>query len=514
MTTINLYAALDIGSNSIKMKVVSVDENNTVSTIEELRKNIALGKDTFNYNRIRTETMLKLCDTLNDFRKIMDMYQVKNYRAVATSALRESDNRDIVIDLIKQKTDFEVQLINGAEEKHFTYLALEEKFKATGDFREDGAVVLDIGAGSVEVSLFYNNQIQRTYSIQTGVLRLKEILNDLERLTIDYPKLLADFIDAQIFDVRNDIAGLEIENFIAIGGEVVQLRQLCTLTGKENGEINRDEFNAIYNDFLRYPLPKVMRQYGIRSDNADHFLPTLILIQRFIDMTAAERIILSNVSLRDGMVAYDCLISDKNIIARDMLDSAWGIVHKYNGNRKHLSHVCNLAEAIFKELKQVSGLNERDKLLLKISSILHEVGNYISVMDMWKATYDVIMYSDLIGISDDEVHMIAAIAKYSGEQSPSYRAVADKGFDEKSRIRVKKLSAILSLANAMDRSKGKKLKLKSVNIKKSELRIKCSSEKETLLEEWEFQRRCERFYDVFGYKPKLQCKGDEDVVFK
>ncbi len=66
----------------------------------------------------------------------------------------------------------------------------------------------------------------------------------------------------------------------------------------------------------------------------------------------------------------------------------------------------------------------------------------------------------------------------------------------------------------MDRSKGKKLKLKSVNLKKSELRIKCSSDKETLLEEWEFQRRCERFYDVFGYKPKLQCKGDEDVVFK
>ncbi len=130
MTTIKLYAALDVGSNSIKMKVVSVDEDNNVSTIEELRKNIALGKDTFNYNRIRTETMLKLCDTLNDFRKIMDMYQVENYRAVATSALRESDNRDIVIDLIKQKTGFEIQLINGAEEKHFTYLALEEKFKA------------------------------------------------------------------------------------------------------------------------------------------------------------------------------------------------------------------------------------------------------------------------------------------------------------------------------------------------------------------------------------------------
>lgn len=514
MKGMELFAAIDIGSNSIKMKIVSIDEKQNIGMLEELRKNIALGKDTFNYNRISTEVVLKLCETLKDFRSVMKLYDVKHYKAVATSAIREADNRDLVIDMIKQQTGFEVQVINGSQEKYLTYLALEEIMREQGDFRQDGALVLDIGAGSVEVSLFYNNQIQRTYSVQTGVLRLKEVLMDLERMTMDYPRLLGEYIDAYIYDVRNDIAGLEIENFIAIGGEVAQLRRLCAEACMRENEIDRTKFDAIYTDFLKMPLPAVMRKYHIHSENADHFLPTLILIQKFIDMTASERILLSNTSLRDGMIAHECLLKDPKVLSRDIIDSAWGLVNKYHGNQKHLKQVIAFAQQIFNEVHTEAGLEERDSLLLQLATILHEVGHYISVMDLSEATYDIIMYSDLIGVSDAEIHMIANIAKYSGDNIPSYHEILDKGFDEEKRIKVKKLSAILCLANAMDKSKGKKLTLKSMKIKKGELRIKCHTENDALLESWEFQRRSERFFNVFGILPKLQIKGNEDVLFK
>jgi exopolyphosphatase / guanosine-5'-triphosphate,3'-diphosphate pyrophosphatase len=171
-----VMSAIDIGSYSLKMMNVEVDETGNPRTIERLSKPASLGRDTFSMGKVSYETVEEACEIVTGFQNLMQEYQSKNYRAVATSAIREAQNRDYLVDQIKLKTGLKVEVLTNTQERYLTYKAIRENLPDHQAIRDKGVMVVEVGSGSVEMTLYHEGKLQRTHNMKLGHLRLRELL--------------------------------------------------------------------------------------------------------------------------------------------------------------------------------------------------------------------------------------------------------------------------------------------------------------------------------------------------
>ena len=119
-----IVAAIDVGSNYLRMSIAELYQDGKIVILEDIIQRNNIGRDTFSEGRISTETIKDTCDALKGFTMLMKDYRIKNYRAIATSGIREADNRDFILEQIRLSTGIEVKIINNAQERFFMYKAL------------------------------------------------------------------------------------------------------------------------------------------------------------------------------------------------------------------------------------------------------------------------------------------------------------------------------------------------------------------------------------------------------
>jgi len=215
-----LIAAIDVGSNALRMLIAEISAKKDVKILEDLKKNIHIGKDTFSTGRVSVETIHQTCTVINGFVHLLKQYKIKKYRAVCTSGIREAENRDYILEQIRLRTGLTIEIINNAEERFLTYKAISDHLPDFCKLKEQGAVIVDIGSGGVEITFYSNGRLLFTEYIKVGSLRLSEILSQLEQQTLDFPSLMEEFIESKIYLLEPRIKKLDIKNFIGLGGEI------------------------------------------------------------------------------------------------------------------------------------------------------------------------------------------------------------------------------------------------------------------------------------------------------
>ena len=146
---INFFAAIDVGSYELEMKIYEISKRHGIEEIDSVRHIIELGKDTYAYRKINFEKIDELCDVLADFKKIMEEYRVDNYRACATSALREAQNCQSIVDRIRMRTGINVEILSNSEQRFLTYKAVALKENEFNKIIEKPATIVEVGAGSM-----------------------------------------------------------------------------------------------------------------------------------------------------------------------------------------------------------------------------------------------------------------------------------------------------------------------------------------------------------------------------
>lgn len=508
--SLDIVAAIDVGSNSIRMITGQIYKDGKIVYLDDVWKPTNVGKDTFSYGRIQVETIHDTCDVLNGFVKLMRDYNIRHYRAVCTSGIREAENREYVLEQIRLRTGLEVEVINNAEERFLMFKAIRDFLPYTQKNSNKDTIIVDIRSGGVEISVYSEGNLKFTEYIRVGSLRLREILADLERRTLEFPSIMEEFIESRIDFLKPRIEGLDIKNFVGLGGELNTVIGLCNAkdSGKKGKYIRKEDLEKLYSSIHSMTTEQIIDEYGLQMNQAEILLPSVILLYSFLNMTSAKGIYAPMVSLRHGLLAdmadESLNLPGKSESINDVISSVWYIGQKYFIDEVHCAYIEKIALTIFDQTTKIHRLGERERLYLRVASILHDVGKYVNLNQHDVHSYNIILFQDIMGLSNRELKLVANIARYHSEEIPKLSDENYAMLSIRDQILVSKLAAILRFAEALDISH--KQKIEDVEIVKSgnELVFKIYSKEDILLEEWSFESNITFFEEVMGNKPILK----------
>lgn len=509
-----LIAAIDIGSHAMRMRIGEIKQDGSFKELESFRKLVSLGHDTFTTGRVSFETVDRVCDMLSIFKQTMNDYGVETYQALATSAIREASNKSYIVDQIRLKTGLELRVISNSQEQFLTHKSVKYSLENYEQIIEEGAVIVVVGAGSIQVTTYKDSQLTSSQNVKMGALRVKEILNDLELSSLKYQEILEEYIDANLKGLDFFAKDIEYKHFIAVGGETNMLQKIISIEDhvEDVSSISKARFKKLFRSLSCMTVEEIARTYNIKQGRASIIIPSMMLFFKFLEQAKTKEMIIPNTSLVNGIVhsmyEFEFSQEDKEAFARDIITNAKVIASKFETDEAHAYAVETYAEQIFESTKELHGLERYDSLLLRLSCILHDCGKFISLDQHYKHSYDLIRSLEIFGLSDDDMEVVANIARYHSSIAPNFQSQDYRYLSERDRVKVAKLVAIIRLADALDRGHRQKITINSIKLKNKDLIIKGVSQSHVNLEEWAFKRKADFFMTVFGINPVLKIKKE------
>jgi exopolyphosphatase/guanosine-5'-triphosphate,3'-diphosphate pyrophosphatase len=248
---------------------------------------------------------------------------------------------------------------------------------------------------------------------------------------------------------------------------------------------------------------------GISPENAKLVLPTVLILRKIAIMTNCNKFILSPIDLCDAMAAEFAesrlRIASKHDYDSNIISTARRMAIKYHSDMEHIETVEMLSLQIFDKIKKLHGLGNRERLLLRLGVLLHNIGSFISDIHSRENSYHIIMSTEIIGISDRERRMVANMIRYNEDRFPDYMAL-NEDITKEQYITVVKLNAILKTANVLDKSNRHKIKKVDVTLSNDVLTVTAETMADITLEKGLFHDKANAFEEIFGIRPKLVQK--------
>ncbi|MBO5198149.1 MAG: HD domain-containing protein [Lachnospiraceae bacterium] len=503
-----IFAAIHIGSYAIEMKIFSMSAKTGIKELDHIKSRMELGRDIFRTHKIRYEFIDNICTVLNDFVRIMKEYRTDSFRVCATAAIREADNSLIVLEQIRVRTGLTVEILSNSEQRYYEYKSIALGENEFQKIIQKGTAIVDVGEGNIQLSLFDKDKLITTQSIMLGALRMQEKLSALGNRASDQESIIEEMIENELRDFSQMyIKDRKIENIIAVGDPVTYMIKLNGGTGS----ITKDAFLKLYDQLHSLSPAELADNLDIPPEIAAVTLPSLIVYKRFVEDTGAQSLFTLGIHLADGL-AYEYAEQRKlapiaHDFENDIIAAAKSTAKRYMNAKSHTSALEKAALAIFDGMKKVHGLGNRERLLLRIAVILHDCGKYISMSRNAECSYHIIMATEIIGLSHREREIIANTVKYNTADWESFASIADRiTFEKKDYLLIAKLTAILRLANALDRSHRQKFKDIKAVLRDSELIVTVDTAEDMTLEMTSFSTKIAFFEEVYSIRPVLKQK--------
>lgn len=505
---IHTFAAIYIGSYEVSLKIFELASKKKIRGIDYVRRRIELGKDAYSTGSIGYELVEALCDTLSEFTRIMKEYKVDAYEAYAAAVLRDVSNEFFILDQIKLRTGLLVHVLSNSEHRFVSYksVAMREEFE---DMVKTSAAVVDVGGAGLQITLFSKGKVVTTQHLGLGTMRMRQQLARKSINLSQYELQIEEMVEKEleVFKAMYLEEG-HIEHLIVIGD---YMTELVRRVEKKNDEKTDD-----VQKFLRYldklgkkSLEQISEELGLANENDALIVPYMIICKCMAKGFGAHSLWAPGVIVSDGIA---CDYAERNKIYKpthdfdeDILSAAKSLSERYMSYSPHIDALTQMSTLIFDTMKKEHGLGKRERLLLCVAAILHDCGKYISFLNSPQCAYDIIMASEIIGLSHMEREIVANTVLYNTRPLASYQEVADR-LDHDSYLVVAKLSAILRVSNAMDRSHRQKFKNVKAQLKGKELIITIETAEDIALEKTLFDAKTAYFESVFSIKPVIKEK--------
>lgn len=501
------FAAIDVGSNEISMKICEITPKKGAKELDYVNSIIELGSDTYNTGKVGEESLNKVCDILNKFKKKMKEYQVSDYRAYASSAVREAENSTLVLERIKMRTNIDVHILSNSEQRFMNYKAYVAAENSLDTLASKNTALLDIGAGSLQISIFDKMNLVQTQNLPIGAVRIREYLTQFGADTVALEVIMEEYVSNFIVEFRNlFLNDKDIKSIIAIGDGINNLKKAGPELNIER-RISRDQFRVLYQKVVDTKPEELSEKYGIPYERATLMLPIAIIYQSFLDNSRAEEIITPHVTFCDGIIAdymdkKGSFLLDKDF-DQDIIASAYSIAKKYKVNKNHIQNVADNALTLFDSLQKKYGLSKRDRLLLQIAALLHCCGKFVNMNESTLISYYIIMATEILGLSHKEREEIANIVRYNIYYLPSKEKCYDT-MKTADYLRVAKLTAILRIADVLDKSHKQKITNLTVSMKDKTMTMTVDAFDDITLEAGLVKTKTALFERVYGIKPVLK----------
>ncbi|MCW3084942.1 MAG: Exopolyphosphatase [Bacteroidetes bacterium] len=281
------FAAIDIGSNAVRLLFCNVYEDKGEASFKKaelIRVPIRLGEDSFLQGRISTKKADKLVTAMKAFRNLMDVYEVVDYRACATSAMRDAENRYEVVERIRKEADIKIEIIDGKTEADIIYSNhIEEHLDPNTNY-----LYIDIGGGSTEITLFSKNKAIVSQSFNVGTIRM--LHNQIDK---DYWSYFKNWIKEITTGYKPLIA-------IGSGGNI---NKLFKMTGrKPNKPLATSKLKSLCELVESYSYEERVQVLGMNPDRADVIIPASKILMSVLKKAEIDKILVPQIGLSDGIV--------------------------------------------------------------------------------------------------------------------------------------------------------------------------------------------------------------------
>jgi exopolyphosphatase / guanosine-5'-triphosphate,3'-diphosphate pyrophosphatase len=452
-------AAIDIGTNSIHMIVVRVRPDLSFEVIDREKDMVRLGAGGLGGRSLTPSAIAAALQTLSKFKRIADSHKVDEIVACATSATREAVNGGDFIAEVDREIGIRIKVITGTEEARLIHLAAGYGIDIGGST----GVVVDIGGGSVEITLGKATQMALGRSFKVGVIRLTERFVKSDPLSGGDERRLVKHLAREMGSFIDQLVSRGFDRVIGTSGTILSLGLMASTDDGQppddlrNRRVSAKALRRLRKRLVAADIEERLAIPGMDPRRADLSVAGSVLFDTIVRRLGASEFTLCDLALREGIV-LDYIHRNKSRIRK---------VERYPDVRRrsivelgercgywseHAQQVARLALNIFDQTRGVHGLSDREREWLEFGALLHDVGVHISYERHHRHSYYLIKNGDLRGFDPEEIEIIALIARYHRQATPKKSHEGYGDLRGSTRRTVKMLSAMVRLAEGLDRS--------------------------------------------------------------
>lgn len=495
------YAAIDIGSNSIRMETAEVLPGQPTRILASDREVTRLGESVFRNGAVSEESMQATCAVLARMAELYRKLEVIGVRAVATSAIRDARNQKVFVERASFAVGTPVEIISGREEARLIHLGVESNWPQNGK----RVLLIDIGGGSAEIIAAENGQILDSFSKPLGAVRLRESFLKQDPPTAQQLRQMHEYIEQKL-DGVDRLGHEKWDRVIATSATASAVANVVAhVPRSQRDEIDRlritaADVRALYERLSRLGLSGRRKIMGIGPKRAEIIVPGVAVLRDFLQQFQLRSLYYSRAGVRDGIIA-DLAVrnvgSELSRLSRDQRREVENMGRRYGVALDHARKVAEISSLLFTALETLHELTPAHGKLLEAAAYLIDVGHYVSDASHHKHSWYVVANSDLPGFTERERLLIAALCRYHRKSlpSPEHSAYQTLTADEKRTLML--MFPILRLADNLDRSHDQRISGVECRIRDGQVVLQVHSQGDIDLEQWAAEQAATAFQQVY-----------------
>jgi exopolyphosphatase/guanosine-5'-triphosphate,3'-diphosphate pyrophosphatase len=464
------FAAIDVGSNAMRLQIAAVDQPGTYRILEQDRKPVRLGHAVFETGALHPESRAQALDALKRFKSVADKHDAKTIRAVATSAMREAKDGPT---FVKEAAELGVNLeiLSEDDEARLISLGILSGLK----FDPPLGLFMDIGGGSVELAVGNRSSSFATFSVPVGAVRLTEHYLRHDPPTDKELSAMNRHVKQKLAPAVRRVSHEKFTMAFGSGGTMTTLADMdARMTGESHQEslyvLRRARLQSLYDLMRTQGLKERTTLIAADPKRADILIAGSAVLLAMMHALELDYVFVSGRGLRDGLMV-DLLRKEYSAYtggwteAINRSESIEEFGEKYNYDKAHCKQVSRLAMSLFEQLRDLHGLPDRYAKVLHAAAMLHDIGLFIAYPKHHKHSYYLIKSSGPTSFDATELDLIANIARYHRKAHPSPKHLPFSQLSSLQQDVVRKLSAILRVADGLDF--GRQAKVERIEIRRS-----------------------------------------------
>jgi exopolyphosphatase/guanosine-5'-triphosphate,3'-diphosphate pyrophosphatase len=496
------YAAIDIGSNSVRMLAAEAAPGKPTKILAAERQVTRLGGGVFLNGRIPPDTIEMVCENLARMAQIYRKLDVIGVRAVATSAVRDASNQQEFLERASEALDTAVETISGQEEARLIHLGVEARWPQP----EKRVLIIDLGGGSAELILGERGVLSEAFSKPLGAVRLTEVF-----LKSDPPAPLElhrlnEYIEEKLVTPLRRLGRGPFDRLIATSATAAAV--VCAVNRVRRSR--RDEADRLratasqirrfYREIRDLDLAGRRKIVGIGPRRAELIVAGTAVFLRALELFNQPSLHYSAAGVRDGIIAdlaARLVGRELTMLNRDQRRAVEQMARHYGVQILHARKVADLAHRLFESLQPLHHLPPELGKLLEAAAYLHDIGHYVSDTAHHKHSYYLVAHSDLPGFTDSERQIIALLCRYHRRSMPVPRHSPFQALDPESRRAILLLTPLLRIADSLDRSHEQRVSDLQVHLRNGSVALALESSQDTDLEMWAAERVADSFRETY-----------------
>ena len=497
------YAAIDIGSNSIRMEVAEKSPERPMEIVASEREVTRLGESVFRAGKISREAMDLTCQILARMAAQYEKLDVAGVRAVATSAVRDARNQAEFIEKAARAANTTVDVISGREEARLIHLGVLSRWPLPSR----RVLMIDVGGGSVEIIATENGRMLDAVSKPLGAVRLREMflvddppteleLHRMHGFIVEKLDGVARRFGTALWDLASATSATACTTVCAIGG----------VSGSKADRVDRVRVSSaqvrrLGKELSSLDLAGRRRVKGIGPRRAEIIVPGVSVFAHVLEAFGLGCLYYSAAGVRDGIVA-DLAARGVGIerakLNREQRAEVERLSVRYGVSRKHSRKVAELARSLFLSLQPLHQLPLEMGKVLEAAAYLHDVGHYVSDLSHHKHSYYVVANSDMPGFTNRERELVATLCRYHRKTLPAPQHTTSQSLNGEEAQAVLRLIPLLRLADSLDRSHTQRVQSVECWIQDGQVTMQVTPSVDIDLEVWAVERAGEVFHQIYG----------------